>query len=166
MKNEKEVKDAALGALRYNTGKPQLRFVLTFPEAMKAIARVCEYGSRKYDLYNYMRGAPLSQYVDCGTRHLLAWWSGEDNDPESGLSHLDHFVWNAMALTQMAQAAGREIRDDRPHVVMAGQDEKKAAPAVVESPLNDPRTLSSVSFLKEPGLHGRVVNGQWVREDH
>ena len=23
-------------------------------------------------------------------RHLFAWWGGEDRDPESGFSHLDH----------------------------------------------------------------------------
>jgi len=113
----------AMTAMRHNKGKPELRFIFTFPEAIRAIARVCMYGSRKYALYNYLRGAPASQYADCMMRHFTAWWNGEDADPESGLNHLDHFVWNACCLVQMMFSHGGAERDDRPHLVMRRQEE-------------------------------------------
>ena len=31
-------------------------------------------------------------------RHALAFWSGEDRDPESGHLHVAHVAWHALAL--------------------------------------------------------------------
>lgn len=107
-------------ALRFNTGKPELGYILTFPHALEGFAEVCSYGASKYAAYNYLRGAPLSQYVNCLMRHLQAWHRGEDLDSESGAPHLAHVVWNALTLAEMAQAQPQ--RDDRPHVVMSHQD--------------------------------------------
>lgn len=103
-------------ALRFNTGKPELHYCLTFPEALRGIARVTTYGSKKYALYNYTKGAPASQSIGCALRHLLAWMGGEDIDPESGQHHLDHFVWNAARLCDEMQR--RPELDDRPHKVL------------------------------------------------
>ena len=98
-------------AMRHNSGKPELSYILTFPRAVKLFARVCMYGASKYDRGNYLKGAPLSQYVDCLMRHLQAWWSGEDIDTESGQHHLGHVVWNALCLCEIALA--QPERDDR-----------------------------------------------------
>lgn len=124
-------------ALRYNAGKPQVHFALTFPEAINGAARVSMYGSRKYALYNYLKGAPVSESLDCLMRHLMKWWMGEDrdtdpncpdcaardtSDPEhlckkhSGLSHLDHAVWNMLRLADEAQR--KPELDDRPHKML------------------------------------------------
>ena len=48
--------------------------------------------THKYDAYNYKKGAGLDWDRPYGAalRHLFAFWSGEDNDPESGLHHLYH----------------------------------------------------------------------------
>ena len=101
-------------AMRYNDGKRQLSYVMTFPEAMRGLAEVCEYGANKYERYNYMiGGVSAQQHVDCLLRHLLAWYDGEDVDPESGVSHLHHATFNMMRLAdEMAKGA---CEDDRPH---------------------------------------------------
>ena len=98
-------------ALRHNGGKPELSYVLTFPDALREVARVSTYGADKYERGNYLKGAPLSQSVDCLLRHLLAWSQGEDTDPESGHSHLGHVVWNALRLCQ--ESIVRPDLDDR-----------------------------------------------------
>jgi len=86
-------------ALRFNTGKPELNYLLTFPLAIYEFAKVCMYGGKKYDRGNYLKGGkPLSEYADCLLRHLTAWQNGEDIDPESECSHLGHVVWNALAI--------------------------------------------------------------------
>lgn len=98
-------------AKRYNLGKPELSYLLTFPEAIKEFSRVCMRGAEKYERGNYLRGAPLSQYEDCLLRHLTAWQNGEDIDPESECNHLGHVLWNALALLEMAIT--QPERDDR-----------------------------------------------------
>lgn len=112
------------GAKRLNAGKRQLRFGLTFPGANEGLARVCEYGSQKYDLYNYAKGRELSQYVDCMMRHLEDWWNGEDLDKESGLPHTDHIFWNAAALAHFVRRPKMTTPDDRPHKVLADAEAK------------------------------------------
>jgi hypothetical protein len=109
-------------ALRDNGKKRQLRYNLTFRGAMEGRAAVSEYGARKYALFNYLRGAPLSQYTDCLLRHLAAWHDGEDIDPESGLPHTDHIAWNADALAHFSRYPNANSVDDRPCKIMAAQE--------------------------------------------
>jgi hypothetical protein len=46
-------------------------------------------GARKYGRHNYrVAGVRSSVYFDAALRHLMAWWEGEDIDPDSGLPHL------------------------------------------------------------------------------
>jgi len=105
-------------AMRFNNGKPELHYALTFGEALKGAARVGTFGANKYSAYNYMKGATASQSIGCLLRHLLAWFEGEDSDPESQLNHLDHFVWNAMRLSTEMKGSDKDELDDRPHKVL------------------------------------------------
>lgn len=47
-------------------------------------------GARKYGRHNYrIAGVRASIYIDALFRHLMAWWDfGQNDDPDSGLSHL------------------------------------------------------------------------------
>ena len=46
-------------------------------------------GACKYGAHNYrVAGVRGSVYYDAAMRHLMAWWEGEDIDPESGIHHL------------------------------------------------------------------------------
>ena len=104
---------------RFNKGKRQLRYLLCFSKAAELLATVSEYGASKYNAYNFVKGAPVSESVDSLMRHLDAWWNGEDIDPESGCHHLGHVAWNAMRLAH--EARSRPDLDDRPHVVLAAR---------------------------------------------
>lgn len=98
-------------ALRFNEGKPELSYLLTFPDALKAFAKICMYGANKYERGNYLRGATVTQQIDSLMRHLSSYYNGEDIDPESGEPHVGHVVWNALQLAQMALT--RPDMDDR-----------------------------------------------------
>lgn len=63
-----------------------------------AYGRVAEFGASKYTPRNWEKGLPVVQIAGSLQRHLWAYLEGENNDPESGLSHLDHIIWNAAAL--------------------------------------------------------------------
>src|SRR3990167_899492 len=104
---------AAQSATRHNEGKPALSYLLTFPHALEGLAKVCMHGEKKYERFNYLKGAPVQQYVDCLLRHLNAFYNGEDVDPDSGNEHVDHVVWNALMLAETMRW-NRDDLDNRP----------------------------------------------------
>lgn len=97
-------------AKRYN--KDKLPMHLVPPEAIESMARVLGYGANKYDERNWEKCDNFSTPYASLMRHLMAWWNGEDCDPESGLSHLDHILMNAAMLQYYNQH--RPDLDDRP----------------------------------------------------
>jgi mutator protein MutT len=69
-------------------------------------------GMAKYGRNNWRpAGALASVYVGAGLRHLLAWYEGENNAPDSGLPHLGHAL-ACLAILVDAQANGNLV-DDR-----------------------------------------------------
>lgn len=68
------------------------------PKALLAVAEVSGFGANKYARYNYLKGYDWSLSFDALQRHLLAFWAGQDQDPESGLLHLAHAAWHCLAL--------------------------------------------------------------------
>ncbi len=54
------------------------------------VARVMGFGAHKYAAHNWRNGLERSRLVSAALRHILAYNEGEDLDPETGLSHLDH----------------------------------------------------------------------------
>lgn len=70
-------------------------------------------GAMKYGHYNW-RGHPVvaSIYVDAALRHIMAWQSGEEIDPQSGAPHLGH-AKACLGILADALETGNLI-DDRP----------------------------------------------------
>lgn len=94
-------------------------------EAIAAAARAFAYGAKKYSAGNWAQGAmlPVSRLHGAVLRHLTAWWGGEDADPESGLSHLDHA---SSALAMLVATVARGGEDDRVEVGAAPKAESPA----------------------------------------
>lgn len=68
--------------------KPQMWLV---PNALShAAARALGHGAAKYAPNNWRRGMKWSEVYSALQRHLTAWLEDEGQDPDSGLSHLDH----------------------------------------------------------------------------
>jgi len=90
----------ARDSAKADTGKP--RFDLIPPQAMRQLAIVYEYGTRKYaaNSWRAVEGG-LQAYEAAGLRHYNAWKRGEKLDPESGLPHLAHFLWNVVAMIEL-----------------------------------------------------------------
>lgn len=81
-------------ALRYNTGK--VKWSLMNYRSMEPMIRVLEYGAKKYAPYNWQKPMNKKEILESMQRHLAALMDGEENDQESGLSHMGHIQANAM----------------------------------------------------------------------
>jgi hypothetical protein len=79
--------------------------------AMQGLAQVLEFGERKYDAYNWTKGMDWSRMYGAALRHLTSHMNGEDRDPESGLSHLDHALFCLSVLSTYEKC--RIGKDDR-----------------------------------------------------
>jgi hypothetical protein len=70
-------------------------------------------GAEKYGARNWEQGIKYSRLFAATMRHLTAWWEGEDQDPESGLSPLAHALCDVLFLLAFT-VRGRRDLDDRP----------------------------------------------------
>ena len=66
--------------------------------ALFDLARVYNMGAQKYSAHNFRKGYEWSKSFNSLMRHLLAFWGGEDLDPESGLPHISHAAWHCFTL--------------------------------------------------------------------
>src|SRR5690606_18128985 len=100
---QKATKAAQLGALD--------------PLSLLELAEVAGLGSEKYDYHNFLRGYDWNLSFDALQRHALLFWSGEDDDPESGKSHMAHVAWHALCLLAFSlRGIGNDTRFTRESV--------------------------------------------------
>jgi len=98
--------------MKYDNDKPP--HALIPPECLTDIAEVLGYGAKKYGAQNWrndLKTTSFSRTYSSIQRHLNAYWSGEDDDPESGLSHLAHAATQIFIL--MIQDRYAATMDDR-----------------------------------------------------
>ena len=80
-----------------------------FGDAIEAVSMVSAYGAKKYGVayaeqnWRHVDNAK-GRYADALLRHLKAHLRGEVLDPDSGYPHIDHMVWNALALSELEKA--------------------------------------------------------------
>jgi hypothetical protein len=91
----------------------KLRIDLVPFELIKGVAKVMEFATEKYAPWDYAKGYNYSKAWSAVQRHLWAWWYREENDPESGFSHLWH-ASAALAILLFFEARQMTHLDDRP----------------------------------------------------
>lgn len=105
--------DLSKEAVKWDDTKPRLDLVP--PGPIVDIAQVFTFGATKYRDRNWELGFKYGRIYAAIQRHLLAWWDGEDIDPETGLSHLAHAGCDMLMLLEFTLHSGVGV-DDRPHV--------------------------------------------------
>ena len=93
----------------------KLRYDLFPPEALDEIAKVLTYGANKYDDRNWEKGIAYGRVFAATMRHLWSWWKREENDQETGISHLAHAGCNVLFLLAY-RLRHMNKWDDRPHI--------------------------------------------------
>ena len=89
--------------------KPMAGVLFDFSRALQTVVDVGTYGAKKYTRGSWAVVPEGSQrYLDAMMRHLLAMDVDPDGlDTETGLPHLAHAAWNALAVLEL-QARGKE----------------------------------------------------------
>lgn len=95
--------------------KPEAMALLPW-DALLEVSRVYHHGARKYEPNNWRRGYDWSLSFSALQRHLAAFWTGEDVDPESGLPHLAHAAFHVLTLLVFSTQARYRSLDDRPKI--------------------------------------------------
>lgn len=88
--------------MKFDTGKLQVRLVPT--QIIRDIARVREYGIKKYKDPENWKTVELHRYIDALLRHLLAFIDDPLSiDEESGLEHYKHAACNLAFICQIME---------------------------------------------------------------
>lgn len=98
-------------AKKNDTGK--LDYTLLPLSGLESVVQALEFGAKKYGAFNYKaKGFTTRRLCAATLRHVLAYLKGEDNDPESGLSHLAHAGASILMLLEKIQDKSLDA-DDR-----------------------------------------------------
>lgn len=90
--------------VKNDEGKIRLGLVIKgFARGLLEVGRVGTFGANKYtdDGWQSVKDGQ-QRYLDALYRHLATWHCGEQNDEESGLCHLAHAAWNALAILTLS----------------------------------------------------------------
>ena len=94
---------------KFDSGKPAITLIPKI--AIENEAQVFSYGANKYGKNNWKLGLSYSRLLDASIRHILAFSSKENLDPESGISHLAHARAGLAMLEEFVKNGGGT--DDR-----------------------------------------------------
>ena len=79
----------------------KLRYDLVPPSAIEAMAAVLTFGARKYKPNNWKNCQEPERYLAATLRHLEAFRKGEEQDADSGFSHLAHALTNIAFMLEL-----------------------------------------------------------------
>lgn len=96
--------------IKKDTGKE--RVDLISPISLFELSKVLDFGSKKYDTWNWSKGLAYTRVIAAVLRHTYKYLMGETLDPETGLSHMAHVMCNAMFLIHYEKFHAE--CDDRP----------------------------------------------------
>lgn len=100
--------DMATQGVKFDANKPRMDLLDAY--AVEELAKVLTFGAQKYADHNWRKGIAKGRLIAAALRHLFAYLSGENKDPETGLSHAAHAMCCCMFLLGLEH---RTDLDDR-----------------------------------------------------
>ena len=101
--NQLEMFPDKIPGTKHDQDKPKCSQIMSmFAHALWEVSRVGTFGAEKYGMGNWEQVEDgLNRYADAGMRHYLRMGMGEEVDQETGLYHLSHEAWNALARLEL-----------------------------------------------------------------
>lgn len=101
---------------KLDMGKIRPELVLAdFAHALEEVVKVGTKGAIKYTEHGWLAVSDgITRYLDAAGRHRLKRWKGEMIDPDTGLPHLAHEVWNLLAVLELMKRQTNEISASTP----------------------------------------------------
>ncbi len=84
--------------LKFDSGKPCISDIPQL--SLMSVAKVFNYGAKKYEKFNYSHGTDWLRYYDAAQRHMNSWMTNDDIDDESHQNHLDHAIASLLMLRE------------------------------------------------------------------
>jgi hypothetical protein len=129
--------------------KPQRMSLLPFA-ALAKIGEVYGFGEKKYAAHNWRKGYNWDLSIDAVYRHLGAFTDGQDDDPESGLSHLAHAGFHILTLLTFVLNPLRYKRFDTRHTTA---EENEPEPEPKSPTIRLPNIIHPMGPYGNPGPH-------------
>ena len=86
---------------KYDGDKPRADLLLDFGQALLAVSEVATFGAKKYAAHDWLYVPEAKdRYQAAMLRHLLQ-SNTEAVDPETGIEHIAHVAWNALAILEL-----------------------------------------------------------------
>lgn len=129
------------------------------PIAIRKMAKRFEDGSSKYGLFNWVKGIPLSRYVDSITRHMLDFQEGCTKE-----DHLGAVLWNAACLAWTEQAIkDGKLPKELDDLAFREIDAQETPPAheFGDFNLHDGLQKAVEDMGRDPIADGEVDHGAW-----
>jgi hypothetical protein len=83
-------------------------------DSVEEIVKVLEFGAFKYSAHNWSSngGFKYTRVINATLRHIFAFMRGQDNDTETGLSHLAHAGCNILFMLYFLKHKEKYIDND------------------------------------------------------
>ena len=129
---------------KYDGDKPKL--YLLPPKSILEVGKVLTYGAEKYDPENWRKVDDLqNRYTSAALRHVFAHIDGEENDEETGLSHLAHAM--CCLLFKLEDELIAQSEKERLRKTDAGEHSTCHESAVRGTPDNEKRGMRDFEYL-------------------
>lgn len=87
---DRKNQDITQGGIKYDGDKVPLDLLPM--DALMEVGEILKFGAEKYAPYNWAFGMVYSRLIAASLRHIFSFNKGEDNDPETGRSHIAHAI--------------------------------------------------------------------------
>ena len=87
--------------IKNDSEKVNLAILFDTPLALAEVARVMDYGAKKYDRKNQSLVEDKERYESASLRHQVSYHNGQYLDDESGLQHLAHSICSHLFLLEL-----------------------------------------------------------------
>ena len=105
--------------VKLDNEKPRMDLVLgEFTRALEEVGKVGTFGADKYTDKGWIEvDNGIERYLSAMLRHYMKFRRGKQKDEESGLSHLSHMAWNALAVLELYKRNEETIKDTMDEVL-------------------------------------------------